>query len=109
MRVITAAQRQAELEARHRDLTKVIPPPGTDGDSLRALKGFESVTDEMLAERATFNLKDHMRGAKITTVTTVDAGEQARTVDMAAMSPEELRGLIEAAARELEQKEPDNA
>ncbi len=101
--VLANAQRQAQLEAQHRDLTKPVPPPGTDGASIRQLKGFEGITDEMLQERATFNLKDHM--AKLPPQITKGAVVNATVIDLKMLSKEELLGLVDAAAQELAQKE----
>ncbi len=95
--VIANARRQAELEARNRDLTKPEVQLGSTGDSLRSVRGMENITDEMLQERATFNLKDHM--AKQT------AKIEAKTLDLKTLSAEELRGLRDAADQELAQKE----
>jgi hypothetical protein len=99
--VLANAKRQAELEARHRDLTKTIPPPGTDGDSLRAIPGMAGISDEMLDERANFNLKDHMQ--KTPTVC-IDAWSPPR-IDLTKLTPEELYGLQNAARTELAQRE----
>ena len=100
--VIANAIRQAELEKRHRDLTKPVPPIGTDGESLRNVKGFEQISDEMLEERANFNLREHMRkvGATLPAKPPIQS-----VVDLSSMSPEELRGLAGAAQSELAQKE----
>lgn len=94
--VIANAKRQAELEARGRDLTKPVPPPGHTGDSMRALPGFGAITDEMLAERANFNLRDHLKQQKAPAV--------RPTLDLSKMTPEELEGLMGAAAQELATK-----
>lgn len=93
--VIANAKRQAELEALHRDVTKPVPPPGTDGDSLRHIRGMEQISDEMLQERATFNLKEHM----------AKQGAGAGALDLAKLSTEELEGLANAAAREMQTRE----
>lgn len=86
-------KRQKELEARHRDLTKPIPALGSTPESLRGQRGFEGITDEMLAERANFNLKDHM------------AKPPQANMDLRKMTPQELRGLAQAAASELDNRE----
>ncbi len=105
-RVIANAQRQAELQARHRDLTKPVPPIGTDADSLRQVKGFEGITDEMLDERANFNLADHMKGMPKSNIITAS---QVKTIDIQHMSVEELQGLADATMSELEQRNKENA
>lgn len=97
--VLANARRQAELEAQHRDLTQPVPPVGTDGDSIRRVKGFEQITDEMLQERATFNLKDHMAN--------MNAIAARSSIDLTKMTADELRGLAEAAVTELGRKEKD--
>ncbi len=95
--VLANAKRQAELEALGRDLTKPVPPIGTTPESIR--EKFPNLTDEILQERATFNLKDHM--AKIST----GAIGQHPSVDLTRMSPEELAGLEKAARQQRKQKE----
>ncbi len=111
-RVIANAQRQAELQARHRDLTKPVPPIGTDADSLRQVKGFEGITNEMLEERANFNLADHMKGQKQSTVARfphrpdLSAGQ---SINLQSMTEEELHGLAGAALSELEQRNKENS
>jgi hypothetical protein len=108
--VLANAKRQAELEARGRDLTKPMPPPGTDGDSLRAIPGMANITDEMLAERASFNLKDHMLNVPVK-LRGQDPGGNFRSergrseIDLASMTREELYGLQNAARAELAQRE----
>ena len=97
-RVISNAQRQAELEARHRDLTKPVPPVGSTPESIRQVKGFEGITDQMLDERATFNLADHMKGQRNVTLAKND------TLDLQKMTTEELQGLAGATMSELEQR-----
>jgi len=100
-RVIANAQRQAELEARHRDLTKPVPPVGSTPESIRQVKGFEGITDQMLDERATFNLADHMKGMpKPGSNLTV----KSNTIDIQHMTVEELQGLADATMSELEQR-----
>lgn len=89
-----AAKRQRELEATHRDLTKEMPPPGSTGDSLRAIRGMENITDEMLRERANFNAKDPRPAAR-------EVG-----LDFRKMSPEELAAVQQAA--EAEEKARNN-
>ncbi len=107
-RVIANAQRQAELEARHRDLTKPVPPIGTDAESLRQVKGFEGITNEMLDERANFNLRDHMKGNSVKVATMLH--EQRRSdLDLSKMTEEELHGLAGAALSELEQRNKENS
>ncbi len=105
-RVIANAQRQAELQARHRDLTKPVPPIGTDGDSLRSVKGFEGITDEALQERATFNLQEHMKG--MPKVATMTHESRRSDIDLSKMTEEELHGLAGAALSELEQRNKEN-
>lgn len=99
--ILANAKRQAELEARGRDLTKQMPPPGQTGESLRQIKGMEQITDEMLAERANFNLREHMKGKS----TAVTVGQTVDRVDLSAMSPDELSGLLDATMREMAQRE----
>ena len=93
-----AARRQAELEGRFRDGSAYVPPLGANGDSIRSYRGFEGISDEMLRERANFSLQAHMAGVK---------PAEPKVLDLAAMSPEELRGLAQAAATELESREED--
>lgn len=95
---IEAARRQAELEGRHRDLTKEIPPLGTNGASIRSHKSFEGISDAILEERAKFNLRDHMLGVK---------AQESKTLNLGSMTPEELQGLAQAAAQELESRKGD--
>lgn len=103
-RVIANATRQAELEARHRDLTKAMPPIGTDGDSLRANPQFAGITDEMLAERATFNLQEHLKNGKhlVGPIATV---HHTASVDLTNMTVEELQGLADAALKQAATKQ----
>jgi|SRR5579863_110732 len=96
-RVIANAQRQAELMARGRDLTKPQPPAGSDGDSLRRVHGMENITDEMLAHQATFTLREHLAGQRAV----VPSG----TLDLTQMSEEELAGLEKAAKQQRKAKE----
>lgn len=84
--------RQAELEKRHRDLTKPVPPLGSDGDSLRSIRGFEGITDEMLRER-----EAHSRGTMVAKVS-------QQTVNLSKMTREELLGLADAALSEAARK-----
>lgn len=90
--VLANARRQAELEASHRDVTKPQPPPGATAESLRQVRGMSGITDEMLAERATFNLKDHMKKAPPPAPTA--------EVNLSVMTPEQLEALEKAAAME---------
>ena len=99
--VLANAKRQAELEARGRDLTKPMPPPGYDGESLRTVRGMSEITDEMLAERATFNLKDHMAG----TAATAKAVAQNPTLNLAAMSKDQLEAIAQATMTEIAQRQ----
>lgn len=101
-RVLANAIRQAQLEASHRDVTKPQPPAGTDGDSLRKIRGFDQISDQMLNERASFSLKNHMAGLKPTSVSV--RGDR-NTLDLSAMSAEELAGLEKAAKQERKNKE----
>ncbi len=106
-RVIANAQRQAELQARHRDLTKPVPPIGTDADSLRQVKGFEGITDAMLDERANFNLRDHMKGIASQKIV-MHVSPSAGVIDLHKMSVDDLHGLAGAALSELEQRNKEN-
>ncbi len=115
-RVIANAQRQAELQARHRDLTKPVPPIGTDADSLRQVKGFEGITDAMLDERANFNLADHMKGMGKRSIAVnefkvegLSGDGRMATVDLQRMTAEELQGLADATLSELEQRNKENS
>lgn len=94
--VLANAQRQAELEARHRDLTKAVAAPGTDGDSLRTLKGMEQITDEMLDHRAHFDPKAKP-AHQIQTI-------KSDTLNLSTMSCEELLGLADAALTEASRR-----
>ncbi len=89
--------RQRELEARHRDLTKIPDPPGSTAESLRAIKGFEGITDEMLRERELGPFRQTTAFTKKLT--------QAPLIDLRTMTPEELRGLAQAAVTELHQRD----
>jgi hypothetical protein len=100
-RVIANAIRQAELTKQHRDLTKPVPPAGTDGDSLRQVHGMEGITDEMLQERASFNLRDHLAIRS----SAVAVAAKPATIDLSTMSAEELAGLEKAAKQERKNKE----
>src|SRR5215472_14674283 len=84
-----AAKRQAELEKTFRDGSAPVPPLGTNGASIRSYRGFEGITDEILKERANFNLQEHLAGVK--------KPAEPKVLDLGAMSPEELRGLAQAA------------
>ncbi len=99
------ARRQAELEKRHRDLTKPVPPVGSDGDSLRGVKGFEGITDEILEERANFNLR-----SMHTTQTPVGklSVPNILPINLRAMTAEELHALAGAALTEFEQRTKEN-
>lgn len=99
-RVIANAIKQAELESRNRDVTKPQPPAGTDGDSLRKIRGFDQISDQMLQERASFSLKDHMAGR--TGVVTVS---KPAALDLTSMTAEELAGLEKAARQQRKSKE----
>ncbi len=90
--------RQKELEARGRDLTKPEVQLGSTPESLRSVKGFEHITDEMLEERATFKLREPVR------TSTMQIANPA-LVDMRRMSEDELRGLAKAAVAELDNRE----
>jgi hypothetical protein len=94
---VNAAIRQAQLEAKHRDLTKPQPVIGTTNESIRTVQGFEGISDEILNERATFNLKDHMQGIR--------RPQTSNSVDLTKMTPEELRGLAQAAETQAKLKE----
>ena len=94
---IAAAIRQAQLEAKHRDLTKPQPVIGSTKESIRTVKGFEGITDEMLDERASFNLQDHMQGIR--------RPQFENSVDLTKMTPTELRGLAAAAQQQALMKE----
>lgn len=93
--------RQSELEARHRDLTKPVPPLGSTPESLRSIKGFENITDAMLEERATFSLKDKMTAAGFAPSVT-----RGRTleVNLAALSKDELLNLADALLTEASRR-----
>ncbi len=93
--------RQAELEKRHRDLTKPVPPLGSDGDSLRSIRGFENITDQDLQHRATFNLKDHLAGKGSAVAI---ATPQSGTVDLSSMTRDQLLTLAESALGEAARK-----
>lgn len=94
---VNAAIQQAKLEAKHRDLTKPQPVIGSTKESIRTVQGFEGITDEILDERATFNLKDHMQGIR--------RPQTENAVDLTKMSAEELRGLAQAAEQQAALKE----
>ncbi len=115
-RVIANAQRQAELQARHRDLTKPVPPVGSTPESIRDVKGFEGITDAMLDERATFNLQDHMKGMGKRSIAVnefkvegLSGDGRMATLDLQRMTEEELHGLAGAALSELEQRNKENS
>lgn len=84
-------RREAELKATFRDVTAHEQVIGRTGDSLRAVRGFGGITDEMLAERAAFNLKEHLS----------KTSAQPGTMDISQMSDQELAALRTAA--EIEQ------
>lgn len=94
-------QRQRELEKRHRDLSKPVDPIGSTADSLRSVRGFENITDADLENRATFNLRDHMAKKP----QAVSVASPTSTIDLTAMSPEELAGLEKAARQQRKSKE----
>lgn len=98
--VIANARRQAELEARHRDLTKPMPPTGSDGDSLRAVKGFEGITDEMLAERANFSPRKVVPGR---------AGTASEPINLTKLTAEQLAEVKSAIEQQLAMKEKQDA
>lgn len=102
-RVIANAIKQAELEARNRDVTKPQPPAGTDGDSLRKIRGFDQISDQMLQERASFSLKDHMAG-RTAGVLSAPVPKPA-ALDLTSMTTEELAGLEKAARQQRKSKE----
>ncbi len=89
--------RQKELESRGRDLTKPEVQLGSTPESLRSVRGFERITDEMFEERATFNLKN-------VHASTMQIANPA-VVDMRKMTEDELRGLAKAAVAELDNRE----
>lgn len=94
--------RQAELEKRHRDLTKPVLPAGSDGDSLRAVKGFEGITDEMLKEREMFSL-----GKSLPAISKEMIQEQ-HNFNLHLMSVEELHGLAEAVLNEAANRQKES-
>ena len=101
-------QRQRELEKRHRDLSKPVDPIGSTADSLRSVRGFENITDADLENRATFNLRDHMMRTKDKQQALSEGLNNAAgpaTIDLTAMSPEELAGLEKAARQQRKSKE----
>lgn len=100
--VIDLAAREAQLKAQGRDLTKDVPPIGTDGESLRSHRGFEGISDAMLEERATFNLRDHMANRAVQV-----PNNEMGMLNLNKLSIDDLRALIHLAVGELQTREGD--
>lgn len=90
----TISEREAELRARFKDVTKPEAPLGSTPESLRQHPGFENITDADLQNRATFNLKDHLAGKSVPPAVPLSVNLRTMTVD-------ELHGLAEATLNEM--------
>lgn len=91
-------KREEQLRSSHRDLTAPEIVPGRNGEALRAIKGFEGITDEMLREREKFTLKGHVG----------TAADEPKTLRLETMSSDELEGLARAAQAERENRKGES-